>query len=167
VIEIFGPGWGNYALRGIVEVEAPERVSLVPSTPGWWALGAVALLLAVRFAYRRYRRWQGNRYRREAIARLAALRRRIEAGDSAALRELAPLLRATALEVLPRAQVAAATGRTWQDALANLAPELPALPLDQLHRFAYGPPTALCCAEAREILPLLERWIAQHRGPCD
>ena len=26
--EIFGPGWGNYAIRGIVEAEVPEPVDL-------------------------------------------------------------------------------------------------------------------------------------------
>jgi hypothetical protein len=27
---LFGPGWGNYAIRGIVEIEVPEAVSLLP-----------------------------------------------------------------------------------------------------------------------------------------
>ena len=63
--------FGNYAIRGIVEVLPPGAVSWWPQTDGWIL---VALLLAAalgRWSWRRWQRWQRDRYRRTALAILA------------------------------------------------------------------------------------------------
>jgi hypothetical protein len=161
---LFGPGWGNYAIRGIVEVEVPEPVSLLPQTPGWWLLLALALLALLRFAWRRLRRWQRNRYRREALQMLAGLRARFDAGDDSALLELAPLLRATALQASTRTVVASARGGDWARELAILAPALPPLPVDTLQTLAYAPPTDAPREETAGLFDQLQRWIEQHEN---
>lgn len=168
---LFGPGWGNYAIKGIVEVAEPLGVSLLPQTPGWYVL-AVALLIVVALRIRQRRqRWKANAYRREALAELQRLSQRIEGGDDTAARELAPLLRATALHATERAAVAATEGDAWQAQLAQLAPRCDPLPVDTLHQLAYasGTDTAqgLPAAELQSLLQRLEHWIAAHRGPGD
>ena len=108
-------------------------------------------------------RWRADRYRREALAALESLRDRVAGGDTTALSELAPLLRATALQVLPRSRAAALSGGAWRDALAALAPELPPLPVEQLHCLAYASPDPTG-VDSRALFDLLERWIREHRG---
>jgi hypothetical protein len=160
----FGPGWGNYAIRGIVEIELPDPVSLLPQTPGWWALLALACALLLRWGWRRLRRWQHNRYRREALSSLGRLETRFSAGDTSVLLELAPLLRATAVHASSRQAIASASGDDWAQAIANLAPDLPPLPLDQLQALAYAPPGAASPRDSLLLFEQLRRWIETHEN---
>lgn len=165
--ELFGPGWGNYAIQGIIEVTPPEPVSLLPQTPGWFVLAAVLALLITRLGWRKLRRWQHNRYRRDALTRLEQLRARVDGGDMTALQELAFLLRATALHAAPREQVASCSGSQWEVAVAQLAPQLAPLPVATFHRLAYQTPHTADAMNAGALLDQLERWILQHRGRDD
>jgi hypothetical protein len=161
---LFGPGWGNYAIRGIVEIKVPEAVSLWPATPGWWALLALLLTLLLRAAWRRGQRWHRNRYRREALLELARLRERLEGGDAAALRELAPLLRAAALQAAGRRSGTARTGDAWAAQLAGLAPGTPPPPVATLHRLAYAPlPDS--AVDWHPLVQSIDTWLRAHRGP--
>lgn len=161
---LFGPGWGNYAIRGIVEIELPAPVSLLPQTPGWGLLLAFVCVALLRAGWRRRRRWQANRYRREALALLGELQSRVAAGDSSALLELAPLLRATAIQASSRQTIASASGKDWAQALATLAPGLPPLPLDQLQALAYAPQPASATVETAQLFEQLRRWIESHHN---
>ena len=100
--KVFDPEWGNPSLRNIVEAEFPEPVSLMPSTPGWWILLFVVIALFARALWRKRQRYLRDRYRREALAQLAAIKQRLAAGALEAVRELAPLLRATAIAAMLR-----------------------------------------------------------------
>jgi hypothetical protein len=118
--------------------------------------------------FQRVLRWRRNRYRREAQAELAALRVRIKAGDRSALRELAPLLRATALSVDERANVASCMGTAWAARLRALAPDAAPLPVELLHQWAYAPLTERIDNQSVDaVLAAVERWLALHRGPGD
>ena len=164
---LFGPGWGNYAIQGIVEISEPGPVSLLPQTPGWYVLAALLLALAGYAAWRRLQRWRHNRYRREALAEITALRARIRDGDLGAARELAPLLKATALAVGRREALAACGEDRWAAQLAAMAPGLPPLPTVELHRLAYAPLGDTRTAELEPLLDAVEHWISRHRGPDD
>jgi len=168
VTPLFGPGWGNYAIRGIIEIGEPEPISLLPQTPGWIALLLLLLVAGLWQLFQRLQRWRRNRYRREAQAELVALRARINAGDRGALRDLAPLLRATALSVDARANVASCTGAAWAARLRALAPDAPPLPVELIHQWAYAPLTdRLDNHTVATALTAVEHWIAVHRGPGD
>ena len=160
---LFGPGWGNYAIRGIVEIDVPAPPPFRPETPAWWVLLALLLALLARRAWQRYQRYRRNAYRRSALATLAALRCAYEAGDSSPLRELAPLLRATAITARGRADIAGLHGDAWQAAVDALAPGLTPLPTRLLHELAYRPLPAPADARHAGIFDLLEHWIRQHR----
>ncbi|WOJ93639.1 DUF4381 domain-containing protein [Congregibacter variabilis] len=165
MIEIFGPGWGNYAIRGIVETSIPEQVSLRPTTPGWWILLTLLLGGAVYFAWTRWQRHLRDRYRRDAQAALDAIEANYRRGDRDCLRELAPLLRATVIEALgERDRVVRLRGAEWQRALQEMAPKLPPLPVSQLESLAYqslndvGPGLDSLFTQLRD-------WIAAHELP--
>lgn len=93
------------------EVPAPPPVSMWPQTWGWLVIGIILLGLAGYYAWRRYRHYRANAYRREALTALAA------AGNDAAT--IATIVRRTALSAYPRDEVAALSGDAWVDFLAS------------------------------------------------
>jgi hypothetical protein len=101
-------------LEGIVE---PAPVSWAPQTAGWWALGIVLLGLAFGLTFWVTRRWYSNRYRREALAELTAIEKRLLAGDHGAISTVAVVLRRVALYIAPRERVASLSGEKWLDFL--------------------------------------------------
>lgn len=160
---LFGPGWGNYAIRGIVEIDLPSPVSMQPQTPGWYAL---ALLIVIGFLWSSFalsRRYIRNRYRRQAVKRLAELRARYLGGEPEALRGLAPLLRATALAAGDRTQIAQLEGEEWQQALNQMAPKTAPVPVDLLEKLAYQPSPGLVSEQYAELFSTLKRWIVKHK----
>lgn len=161
---LFGPGWGNYALQGLVEIQLPDPVALVPQTTGWGLLLLVIACLALRRGWRRYRRWLRDRYRREALGLLDRIRSRAVAGDVSALRELAPTLRAAACSAAGRERVAGLTGDAWARALRDLAPGLPALPVDRIEALAYAPLGPEDLNGAEDLIAHLGRWMEGHEA---
>ncbi|SDZ48684.1 DUF4381 domain-containing protein [Pseudomonas sp. NFIX28] len=103
------------AIEQLKELELPAPVSYLPQTWGWWLLlGLLAVMLSA-WAGHRYWQWRRDRYRREALLRLAQLQ---GSGDSlAALRELPELLKRVALS-MPEPYSWTGTGlagdRRWQ-----------------------------------------------------
>jgi len=97
-------------LEGIVE---PAPVSWAPQTAGWWVLGIVLLGLAFGLTFWVIRRWRSNRYRREALAQLTAIEKRLLAGDHGAIVTVAVVLRRVALYIAPRERVASLSGEKW------------------------------------------------------
>ena len=160
---LFGPGWGNYVIRGIVETEVPEAVSLVPQTPGWYVLGAGLALGLIYVCVRGVQRFRRNRYRRVANARLLKLRHRFLDGDLSALSELAPRIRSVALVAGDRRELASLRGEEWQQALQDMAPKLPPIPVVALEKLAYGPPRSLTTEQYAHLFSALRQWIKKHR----
>ena len=162
---IFGPGWGNYAIQGIVEIEMPDPVSLAPQTPGWWCLGVLVLVLIAVRVRRRYRRWLDDRYRREAIEVLESLRRRTSAGDLEALREIAALLRAVACSAGVDREFKTLRGEAWAEVLRGMAPGSEALPIARLDHLAYAPLRQDDLREAESLIERVREWVLRHEAP--
>ncbi|WOJ96304.1 DUF4381 domain-containing protein [Congregibacter brevis] len=160
--ELFGPGWGNYAIRGIIETSVPEKVSLWPSTPGWWILLALVIFGSVYWGLARWQNHLRNRYRREAKLALDGLEAAYLSGDQQSLRKLAPLLRATAIAATgQRQELASAKGDAWQQALQKLAPKLPPLPVSELDALAYQPLNTQG-SNIESLFTQLRVWISAH-----
>jgi len=83
------------------EMPLPTPVSYTPQTWGWWVLLGLLVLAVVLGSAQRYWQWRRDRYRREALVRLAELQQR--SNDLDALRELPELLKRVALSI-PTAQ---------------------------------------------------------------
>jgi hypothetical protein len=162
--KVFEPEWGNSSLRTIIETEFPEPISLVPSTPGWWLLLLAVVGLVLRSLWRRRQRYLRDRYRRDALAQLAAIRGRLGAGLQEAVRELAPLLRATAIAAVGRETLSGLQGDAYATALAELAPGQDRLPIADLQRLAYAPLDDIEGLDVKSLIAVLERWIQEHRG---
>lgn len=160
----FEPEWGNPSLRNIVEVEFPEPVSLMPSTPGWWILLFVLIGLLSRTLWSRRQRYLHDQYRRDALAQLAEIQQRSAAGELEAVRDLAPLIRATAIAARGRDLVSGLQGDAYAAMLAELSPGQDSLPVADLQRLAYAPLDEVRGIDMGVIISELECWIRQHKG---
>lgn len=113
---------GGDRMWGLRELPLPEPVSWLPQTWGWAGLAAVALCAVAWLGLRRYKAWQREGYRREALIRIAEMSRNPEA-----LETLPFVLRSTALCAFPRDEVAALHGKAWiawlNDAGADFTPD--------------------------------------------
>ncbi|MEN8803649.1 MAG: DUF4381 domain-containing protein [Thiogranum sp.] len=112
--------FGNRLLYGIDEVQLPPPVELWPSAPGWKYVGLVLLAVLLFAIYRLGRRWWQNRYRRAALQELALLREKDKSSPDLLL-DLATLIKATALQIYPRTEIATLTGSDWYDYLNRAA----------------------------------------------
>lgn len=103
--------FGNLMLAGLDEINLPEAVSLWPQAQGWKYLAILLLGMACYFSYKIAQRWWKNRYRRAAIDKLSE----IEGGtyDETILYRLAFLIKATALQIYPRTEIASLYGAPW------------------------------------------------------
>ncbi|WP_194791537.1 DUF4381 domain-containing protein [Pseudomonas sp. UFMG81] len=137
-----------------------------PQTWAWLALGLLLLAVAVLWGALRWRRWQRDRYRREALLRLDQL----AGGDGeqrlAALRELPELLKRVALSLPGAPAVASLGGAPWQAFLQRHARQpLPAGFADDLHQVAYAPDSWLRSLDPQQVNALFSharQWIEGH-----
>ena len=140
------------SLDRLHDIALPPAVAWWPA-PGWYVLFTLALVAAAWMAFRAWKRWQSNAYRREAARELASLE------SSAAIAEL---LRRTALAIAPRSVIAEKTGAAWLDWLAAHFPEpMPDTVRTQLTTGVYGRPAA--SEELSALRDYATRWITNHR----
>ncbi|MGE8064762.1 DUF4381 domain-containing protein [Pseudomonas sp. NPDC089569] len=85
------------SIEQLKEMALPAPVSYAPHTWGWWVLLGLLIGAVLLFGARRYWQWRRDRYRREALVRLAQLQQR--GNDLSALRELAEVLKRVALSM--------------------------------------------------------------------
>lgn len=152
-------------VAGLIDIPLPREVSLWPQT--WEARLATVLLvvgviaLVWRFAHHR----RVNRYRREAIAELNAVRRSSAADRSDLLARLSLLVRRTALAAFPRGQVASLTGPAW---LAFLDRSYGGREFSQgVGRLLVSGPYRQIPpddAELQSLVALVRRWIRGHHA---
>lgn len=146
--------------------------SYLPQTWGWLALLLVLATIAAICLVLRWRRWQRDRYRREALARLDALAQSLTQALGQrerrlrALRELPELLKRVALSMPGAPPVARLGGAQWQAFLVEHA----TLPVPdgfaaRLAICAYAPEerlAALSDAEVEATLATCRQWIETH-----
>ena len=92
------------SLENLQDIVTPPPVSWWPLAPGWWMLLAAVLVVAGMIAFRLWRSWRVNAYRRAALRALQM---------ATTVPEIAEILKRTALAAYPRAEVASLTGRAW------------------------------------------------------
>ena len=166
-------GFGNPWLTNIHEVTAPEAISLWPNSPVWWALMAVLLMWALRCAYKRYRHWQKNSYRREALHQLKSLQRRSKSTVISAhdLREIPKLIRTIAIISKGRDTIVPLTGSQWLAAINTELQQAGKAAIDDTFlQLGYLPDERLQGLPPQQLIPLLASlatWVLIHRGePC-
>lgn len=142
------------------DVVVPEQVGWGPATAGWWIL--LGWLLGVGFLFAR--QWinerRRNRYRREALAELATIEKQLHPGGQASARDIAVLIKRTALVAYPREQVASLYGEQWASFLQQST--------NDDRQIAQAASDLGCAAwrpdiDAMALCEPARRWIRLHR----
>jgi hypothetical protein len=155
--------FGNYALGDFNEVVSPPAIDWLPQTPGWYVVAAALAVLLLRRLWRALLHWHRNRYRGEALRRLAALAQ--TAGSPAAINEV---LKLCAMAARSREQVASLSGPAWPDFLNGLCDSPPFDPdtrewlAERVYREDQPDP-----ATAEALLVAAMRWVREHRNRFD
>lgn len=146
--------FGNPVLRGWHEISGPSPISWLPTALGWRLLAVVVLLWLVRRCWQILRLWWRNRYRREALKRLARSKH-----CPVAINET---LKLAAMAASSRHEVASLSGHAWLTWLEQRAPSLAlsnetrTLLVEELYKQSELAPSAAFNADAKE-------WLQQHR----
>lgn len=157
--------FGNYLLgEEFVEVVSPAAVSWLPQTTGWVWLGLIVLVFLLRFSWKRLRRWHRDRYRREAIARLAEFT--VSDATGIWLIELNKLLKITALAGFSRERVARLSGEEWIDFL-NEQCDKPPFTTQQRELLVTGIYRSAAPEEdiRKQLLAASLAWVRTHEAP--
>jgi len=90
-------------LANLREIPLPPAVPYIPQTIGWLVVALLLLAVLAYVGWRVYQRHLKNRYRRDALAELAAIERKVRANASSreGLCELPALVKRTALAFAP------------------------------------------------------------------
>ena len=142
--------------------------SYTPQTWGWWVVLAIVLAAALGYAVFAWRRWQRERYRREALQRLNQLDASLAIPEQRlpALRELPELLKRVALSMPDSPPVQSLSGLHWQAFLQQRARfALPEQFAERLQTLAYAPDAQVHAIGAEELSSLVQtsrRWIEAH-----
>jgi len=137
------------------DIVVPEPIAWWPPAPGWYVVFAVLLGVGMFLAYRVWRRWRANAYRREALRELA---------DATGVSAISALLRRTALAVVPRRVVTAQVGDSWPRWLEGAAPvAMSERVRRQLERGPYEPFDS--AGDVGELKQYAAEWIKRHPHP--
>ncbi|MBY2922305.1 DUF4381 domain-containing protein [Rhizobium leguminosarum] len=103
------------ALRSLHDIVVPAPVSWWPQTWGWALVAALLAFTALLVVLRWIRLYRANAYRREALALLEGISSKLRhpATRPDAIRDLAEILKRTALGAWPREEVASLSGDGW------------------------------------------------------
>ena len=154
------------SLQNLNDIVLPPAVAWWPPAPGWYVLFALVLVALLVAGFLQWRRWRDNRYRREALLELSAIRTNASAEQLHAVPEL---LKRAALSVWPRTEVAALTGADWHRFLDRTAG------LDQfcsgvgetLDQLAYSNSGSgareLDARQSGQLLDASELWLKKHK----
>ncbi|SAK69226.1 hypothetical protein AWB78_02665 [Caballeronia calidae] len=155
------------ALQALRELPLPAPVSYAPQTIGWAFVALLLIVIALVVAWFAWRRHEKSRYRREALAELARIETKLrdESTRAAALADIAPLIKRTALAAAPRGKVAALSGASW---LAYLKKTHGAFDDESgalLYAASYAPAgqlAAITREKAERVARAARDWIEHH-----
>lgn len=154
------------SLQNLNDIVLPGPAPWWPPAPGWYLLTALLLAGLLYLAIRWWRGWRKNRYRRQALRELLAIRADAGGGQ---LEKLPALLKQAALAAWPREKVASLSGTTWHrflDETANTGDFRAGAgaTLDGLaYRVNSGSPPGP--AERDRVLDASESWLKNHVRP--
>jgi len=169
---MFDNNFGNPKVQGIKEIVLPEPVSYVPQAVGWWILLGIVGLLFAWWIYRRYMKWRGSRYRRQALMELVLIEQQLgrKSERVSALAAISALIKRTAIEAFGRSNVAELSGHLWLEFLDRTGStnSFSQGPGRLLPEFAYAKQETINEMSKETIdnvLVLVKDWINQHKDP--
>jgi hypothetical protein len=158
-------------LQSLQELPLPTPVSYAPQTIGWVFVAAVLIALVLAGLWAAWRRYERQRYRRNALQELAGIEANLATGQAdplqraAMLAAIPRLLKRTSLEVATRERVAALTGDAWLAFLQRTRGRFDAQTGPLLTLASYAPPEQVARLSQDDAAALIRHardWIEHH-----
>lgn len=150
-------------LAALHPLRAPAAIGWWPPAPGWWALLATLIVLALAAVYLARRWHRRNAYRRVALQQLDRAQQAFRADGNAGnyLAGINALLKSVALCAYPRTDIAGIHGSAWRTFLNQGLP--PALHLQDA--FDNAPYQRTCAdLDPEKVYGAARYWIKKHRA---
>jgi len=159
---VYNPKLGN-----LEPILMPEPVPFEPVTIGWYIVFGMVIVILLVAAYRLFKKYQQNAYRRRSVKKLLELRSEINKVHPSQLTEtISTILKATALKSYPRQKVAKLSGKDWQNFLLSAVPSGSKKPtVFALLDYQYLPETENGTAknsDFEELIDVSVQWIRRH-----
>jgi len=147
------------SLQNLNDIVVPGPVSWWPLATGWYVLATLLIITLLILAVRQWRQWNQNRYRRQALEQISAIR----AGETS-LQQLPVLLKRTAISAWPREEVASLSGPAWHRFLDETAGAVRFCDGagEILDRLSYAG-TGQGSSDQGIVLDAAEYWLKHHR----
>lgn len=140
-------------LDQLQDVPEPTPISLFPQTVGWLVLLGILLVISGWGAWRWYRTYQANAYRRAALAEITAAE-----NDPATLESI---LRRAAITAFGREQVAGVHGPAW---VAFLRQALPKREFDENLAATLAAAPYRPTEPSADLTQFVQDWIRHHEA---
>ena len=139
----------------------PEPVSMLPATTAWLVFAGWISAILLLVAFRVWKNWRKNQYRRDALQLLEYIAGDESADPATTAARIAAVLKRAALAAYPRDTVAPLYGAAWSAFLVDSSnhDELVVEHATALGSAAYSPG-----ADGRALLPPARRWVEVHRA---
>jgi len=149
------------SLDRLNDIVVPPAVSWWPPAPGWYFLAVVLLIAFLLACASMIRRYRANRYRREALAELV----RLKPGPES-LKDLADLLKRTAMTASGRDTVAALSGDQWVEWLNGQCahPVFQDVSRELLARSLYTSNSTGSEQDVAALYQAVRQWVSVHRS---
>lgn len=160
------------SLSDLQDIIIPDSASFLPPAPAWYAAAGLIAFFLIRFSIKRYKVFQENRYRRDAVKELDRLEKIILSSNDAKARAkcamaLPVLLKQTAISAYERRTVADLSRERWFSFLDKKG-SMKAFSGESgriLSICAYGSPdqiNALSESSYTELIAMIRQWIQTH-----
>lgn len=140
------------SLQNLRDIAEPAPVPWWPPAVGWWILAVIVAAIAIWVAFRAWRHWQANAYRRSALKELQSATKLVD---------IAEILKRAALCAFPRTDVASLSGDAWSDWLRHTTDQ--ELPVPVAETLAHGIFYGTNQGNRADVASFVESWIRHHR----
>ena len=148
------------SLNNLHDIVVPDAVGFFPLAPGWYMVFLLFLTLVFHFALKRYRLYQKEQYRRDAVDELAGLQQ----VNKENAKSLLSLAKRVGISAYGREHIAKLNEDCWWDFMQNHSKATihPAL-RSEIHTLLYKEDAVLSDGAFDAIVKIVTQWIKTHK----
>jgi hypothetical protein len=141
------------SLENLRDIVVPQPVTWWPPAPGWWVVMSISAIAVFVVAFRAWRVWRANAYRRAALHELPL---------ATTVTGIAEIVKRTALVAYSRTDIAALSGSNWSQWLGEAGGgQVPDQVAEALTQGVFGKVDNVNIGEVRVFAA---DWIKHHRN---
>lgn len=147
------------SLDNLHDIIIPDPIGFFPLASGWYMVFLLLVTYAIHFSVKRYKNYQKDLYRRDALERILSFER----SKSSAL-ELISLAKIVGFSAYGREEIAKLSGESWWEFMElNSKVKIPQTLKSEIDKLLYRSDYQLEETTYDEIAGMVKIWIETHR----